>query len=147
MDVTAQSRCTVVNETLAKKPSKWAQNTINFLNFVPTVDLQTIGVKEKKTLIIWARRIIAKHNLLNSVQTKVVQMEQSIQEFKDTFEQLFVKGLPPFWDGKGILQDPEQYKSLLTQCRMDHSKFDDLEEKLKGPSLVEYITTDFEILN
>jgi hypothetical protein len=74
-------------------------------------------------------------------------MDQSIQEFKDTFEQLFFKGLPPFWDGKGKLYDPEKYNSLLTQCIMDHYKFDGLEENLKGPILVEYLTTDFEILN
>jgi hypothetical protein len=30
---------------------------------------------------------------------------------------------------------------------MDHFKFEYLEENLKGPSLVEYLTTDFEILN
>ena len=61
MAITARSRCTVVNETLAKKPSEWAQNAIDFLNSVPTADLQTIEVKDKTTLIIWARRIIAKH--------------------------------------------------------------------------------------
>jgi hypothetical protein len=74
-------------------------------------------------------------------------MEQSIQEFKDIFEQLFIKGLPPFWDGKGKLYDQEKYNSLLTQCRMDHSKFEGLEENLKGWSLVEYLATEFEILN
>jgi hypothetical protein len=78
---------------------------------------------------------------------KSIQMEQSIQEFKDMFEQLFIKGLPPFWDGKGKLYDQEEYNSLLSQCRMDHSKFEGLEENLKGPNLVEYLTTDFEILN
>jgi hypothetical protein len=30
---------------------------------------------------------------------------------------------------------------------MDHSKFEGLEENLKGPILVEYLTTYFEILN
>jgi hypothetical protein len=30
---------------------------------------------------------------------------------------------------------------------MDHSRFEDMEESLKGPSLVEHIATDFEILN
>jgi FtsZ-binding cell division protein ZapB len=44
---TAQSRCTVVNEVLAKKPSEWAQNFIHLLNFVPTSDLQTIEVKDR----------------------------------------------------------------------------------------------------
>jgi cell division protein FtsB len=100
---TTRSRCTIVNETLAKKPSEWAQNAIDLLNYVPTADLQTIGVKDRTTLIIWARRIIAKHNFLKSVQNKAMQMEHNIQEFKDTFEQLFIKGLPPFWDGKGTL--------------------------------------------
>jgi hypothetical protein len=107
MVITAWSRCTVVNETLAKNPSEWAQNAINLLNYVPTAELQTIGVKDRTSLIIWARRIITKHNFLKSVQTKSVQMEQSIQEFKDTFEQFFIKSLPPFWDGKGKLYDQE----------------------------------------
>jgi hypothetical protein len=52
MATTTQSRCTVVNETLAKKPSEWAQNTIDLLNSVPTVDLQTIVVKDRTALII-----------------------------------------------------------------------------------------------
>jgi len=112
-----------VSETLAKKPSKWALNTINLLNSIPTVELYTIVVKGRTTLIIWARRFIAKHNLLKSVQTKAMHMEKSIQEFKYLFEELFIKGLPPFWDGKAKLYDQQQYNSLLAQCRMDHSKF------------------------
>jgi hypothetical protein len=104
-------------------------------------------VKDRTALIISARRIISKHNLLRSVQNKAMQMEHSIQEFKDAFEQLFTKGLPSFWDGKGSLYNQEDYHSLLMQCRMDHSKFEDMEESLKGPSLVEYLATDFEILN
>jgi hypothetical protein len=34
-------------------------------------------------------------------------MEQSVQEFKDFFKELFIKGLPPFWYGKGKLYDHE----------------------------------------
>jgi FtsZ-binding cell division protein ZapB len=147
MAATARNKCVVVNEVLAKKPSEWAQNAIDLLNAIPTVDLQTIGVKDRTALIISARRIIAKHNLLRSVQNKAVQMDLSIQEFKDAFEQLFAKGLPSFWDGKGSLYKQEDYHTLLMQCRMDHSRFEDMEESLKGPSLVEHLATDFEILN
>jgi hypothetical protein len=50
--IAASHRCTVVNETLAKKPSKWAQNAINIVNSIPPADLQTIGVKDKIALII-----------------------------------------------------------------------------------------------
>jgi hypothetical protein len=60
---------------------------------------------------------------------------------------LFAKGLPSFWDGKGSLYNQEDYYSLLMQCRMDQSKFEDMEESLKGPFLVEYLATDFKILN
>jgi hypothetical protein len=94
------------------------------LNYIPIAEIQTIGVKYRTTLIIWSRRIIAKHNLLKSFQTKAMQMEQSIQDFKDLFEKFFIKGLPPFWDGKGKLYDQEGYNSLLAQCKMYHSKFE-----------------------
>jgi hypothetical protein len=43
MEITSRSRCTVVNETLEKKPSEWAQNAINLLNSIPIAKLQTIG--------------------------------------------------------------------------------------------------------
>jgi hypothetical protein len=74
-------------------------------------------------------------------------MEKSIHEFKDLFEELFIKGLPPFWDGKGKLYDHEEYNSRLDQCIIDHSRFEILEENLKGATLVEYLITNFEILN
>jgi hypothetical protein len=112
--IITRSRCSLVNETLAKKPSEWAQNAISLLNSIPTVELQTIGVKDITTLIIWARRVIVKHNLLKSVQTKATQMEKSVQDFKDLFEELFIKGLPPFSDGKGKLYDQDEYNAHLT---------------------------------
>jgi hypothetical protein len=64
MAIIARNRCTVLNETLEKKPSKWAQNAINILNSIPTTEIQIIRVNDRPTLIIWARRVIAKHNLL-----------------------------------------------------------------------------------
>jgi hypothetical protein len=92
----AQNKCDVVNEVIEKNPLEWTQNVIYLLNAIPTVDIQTIGVKYKTALIISARRIIAKNNLLRSVQNKSMQMDLSIQEFKYAFEQFFAKGLPSF---------------------------------------------------
>ena len=103
--ITTMHRCIIVNETLAKNPSKWAQNAINLLNSVPPVDLHTIGVKYRISLIIWARRIISKHNLSKLILNKATQMEQSVQDFKNLFEGLYIKSLPSFWDGKGKLHD------------------------------------------
>ena len=39
MAITARSRCTVGNETLAKNPLEWAQNAVNLLNVVPIAEL------------------------------------------------------------------------------------------------------------
>jgi hypothetical protein len=52
ISISARSRCTVVSETLAKKPSEWAQNSINLLNSIPTTELETIGVTYRTTLVI-----------------------------------------------------------------------------------------------
>jgi hypothetical protein len=78
MSTIARNRCVVINEILAKKPLEWTQNAIDLLNVVPTVELQTIGVKDMTALIISAKRIIAKHNLLGSVLNKAMQMEHNI---------------------------------------------------------------------
>ena len=40
----------------------------------------------------------------------------------------------------------EHYHNLLVQCRMDHSKFNDLEKSLTGKTIVDMLTEDFEIL-
>jgi hypothetical protein len=52
MVITARRRCIVVSETLAKKPSELAQNAINLLNSIPTIELQTNGVKYRTALVI-----------------------------------------------------------------------------------------------
>jgi hypothetical protein len=72
-------------------------------------------------------------------------MEKSVQDFKDLFEELFIKGIPSFWDGKEKLHEHEAYNALLTQARVDHSRFEDLDEVLKGATVVEKLAIDFEI--
>ena len=84
---------------------------------------------------------------MNSVQNKAAQLEKSVHDFKDLFEELFIKGLPSLWDGKGKLHEHEDYNALLTQAMMDHSRFEYIDEVLKGWTVVEMLAIDFEILN
>jgi hypothetical protein len=74
-------------------------------------------------------------------------LEKSVQDFKDLFEELFIKCLPSLWDVNGKLHKQESYSSLLTRVRMDHSRFEDLDEDIKGETGVETLSIDFEILN
>jgi len=39
MASTAQNKCVVVNELLVKNPSEWAQNSIDLLSAIPTINL------------------------------------------------------------------------------------------------------------
>ena len=45
------------------------------------------------------------------------------------------------------MYDKEEYNARLTQCIMDHSKFETMEENLKGATLVEHLITNLEIMN
>ena len=69
-----------------------------------------------------------------------------VNNFKQDFKELFKDGLPSFWDAKGWMFSQEHYHSLLVQCYMDHSKFNDLEKILTGKAIVDRLTEDFEIL-
>jgi hypothetical protein len=83
------------------------------LNSITAVEIQIIGVRDRTTLIIWDRRIISKHNFLNSVQTKATEMVQRIQEFKDLFENFLSKASHIFGIQKGKLYDLDEYNSLI----------------------------------
>jgi FtsZ-binding cell division protein ZapB len=144
---TTLHRCVIVNETLLKRPLEWAQNAINLLNAVSNAYLQTIGVKDRTVVIVCARKIIGKHNHMRNVRSKAEKIEQNVQSFKDLFSQLFKRGLPSFWNNNGKMVSQEKYNVLLTQARMDHSKFEDLEKGLKGNTIVDKLTNDFEILS
>ena len=45
-------RCTVVNETLPKRPLETAHNVINLLNEISNAHLQILGVKDKIVVIV-----------------------------------------------------------------------------------------------
>lgn len=61
-------KCTVENETPHKKHVKTTHNVINLLNEVPNAHLQTLGVKDRTAIIVWAKKIIGKHDHLKNVQ-------------------------------------------------------------------------------
>ena len=108
--------------------------------------LATLRVKYMFTIIIWAKKFVKKHNILSKVLNKTKQMEEEVRKFKEDFKPLFEKGLPIFWDHNGKLLSNKEYNDLLTQARMDHSKFEDLEKNLKGEAIVNKLSDDFDIL-
>ena len=64
----ARKICTTVKETLDTKPTDTARNAINFLNTLSKEDLRTTRIKDMITVITWAKKVIGKHNHIESVQ-------------------------------------------------------------------------------
>ena len=74
-------------------------------------------------------------------------MEEKVKQFKEVFKPLYEKGLPFFGDHNGKLFSKEEYNFLLTEARMDHSKFEDLEKHLQREAIVNKLSNDFNILD
>ena len=99
-----------------------------------------MGIKERISIALWAKKFIHKHNLMKTVQDRADEMAAQVDNFKQDFKELFEDGLPSFWDVEGWLFSQEHYHNFLVQRRMDHSKFDDLEKGLTGKAIVDKLT-------
>ena len=105
-----------------------------------------MGIKDRISIVLCAKRFIHKHHLMKTVQDKSEELLLQVNNFKQDFKELFEDGLPSFWDEEGQMFSQKNYHNLLVQCRMDHSKFNDLEKILTGKTIVDMLTEDFEIL-
>ena len=131
---------------MEKRPLATAQNTLNFLNSLTYQKLHEMGIKDRVSIVMWAKKIIHKHHLIKTVQDKSEGFLLQVNNFRQDFKELFEDGLPSFWDEEGRMFSQEHYHNLLVQCRMDHSKFNELEKSLTGKTIVDMLTEDFEIL-
>ena len=76
MDINgARQSCTAVKETLNKKHVDTTKNAINFLNILLEEDLRTIGIKDRITVITRVRKIVGKHQHIDTVQEKINIMQ------------------------------------------------------------------------
>ena len=105
-----------------------------------------MGIKDRISIVLWAKKFIHKHHLMKMVQDRADEIVLQVNNFKQVFKELFEDGLPSFWDEEGRMFSQEHYHSLLVQIRMDHSKFDDLEKGLTGKTIVDKLTENYEIL-
>ena len=99
----ARQSCIAVKEALNKKPVDTSKNTVNFLNNLSKEYLRTMGIKEKITVITWARKVVGKHHHIETVQKKIDIMQHQVNIFKGSFVSLFQKGFPSFWEEDGKL--------------------------------------------
>ena len=80
-----------------------AKNTIIFLTNATTRNLHTWGVKDRLFIIMWAKKYIHKHALMNKIKTQEDKMKIEVENFQKGFKDLSEKGLPSLWDIDGKL--------------------------------------------
>ena len=52
---------TTIKERLNKRPIDYAKNTIDFLNGLTKEELKNTNIKDKISIITWARKLVNKH--------------------------------------------------------------------------------------
>ena len=56
-----------MREILNKNPIDYAKNAIDILNGLTEDDLKTANIKDKISIIIWARNVVNEHQHLDTV--------------------------------------------------------------------------------
>ena len=98
-------------------------------------------------MITWARKVLEKHQHLETVQAKIDIMQHQVKMFIGLCKPLFQKGLPSFWEENGKLLSQVEYHAQLVKCKLDHRKVEDMQQSLSRKTIVEKLSEDFEIIN
>ena len=96
-------------------------------------------------MITWDRKVVNKHQHLDTVQAKINIMVHQLNLFRDKFDPLFKKGLPFFWEEKGSMLTKKEYQDKLIECEMDHTNFADMHQSLSRKIIVEKLADEFEM--
>ena len=89
---------TIVKERLNKKPIEYANNAVDFINELTKEELNTANIKDRISIITQDRKVVNKHQHLDTVQAKIDFMSHQLKLFMDMFYPLFKKALPFFWE-------------------------------------------------
>ena len=118
----------VAKETLNKNLVDYANNAIKFLNGLSKDDLKKENIKDRLSIMTWARKVVNKYHHLDIVQAKVDIMAHQVNLFIDMFDPLCKKGLLFFWEEKGAMLAQKKYHENIIECRLDHNNFDDMSQ-------------------
>ena len=61
-------------------------------------DLKHLGLTNNPSIIIFAKKLIYKHNFVQSVQSKANLLLKKVKSLKSRFNELFKKSFPSFWE-------------------------------------------------
>ena len=124
------------NELMQRRPAEKAQKTVNFLSNISNQHLITLKVQDRLGIVRRAKNFRGMHNLMNQVKMAAEEMKEDVKQFQLQFKDVIDKGLPSFWDKDNRLLHKNDYDKLLSQGRMNHDKFQDMEKGLKAQQIM-----------
>ena len=74
---------------------------IEFMNSASKLDFQSMEVEDRISMIMMENKVIYKDRYVHSVRNKVEALHKKLKHFKNKFTDLFIIGMPSFWDDKG----------------------------------------------
>ena len=142
----ARHNILILKQELNKNPIEVAQNDINFLSTLSKDQVKRFDIQDRVVVISWARKVIGKYKMLDTVQDKVDIISHKFKEVIELFTPLVSRGIPFFWEEKGPLLSQQEYLDKLVNCRSDHSKFEDMQQALFGKVMFDKLAEEFELL-
>ena len=77
-----------------------AQNAINFLGTLLEDQVRRFDIRDIVVIISWARKVIGKYIMLDTVQDKVDIISHKIKELINLLTPLVSRGVDFFWEEK-----------------------------------------------
>ena len=99
-----------------KRPLETAENAITFLISMSDGSASRYGIQNRIIIVSGARKIVAKHKMMETVQAKIEVTEHKVQEVFKLFIPLVNRGLPFFWEEKGPLMSQKECQKFLVHC-------------------------------
>ena len=130
IEIASLAEYEVAKQNMQQRPSKRDQHSINFLSFSSDETLKVIGVSDIYGIMGRARRFNEKKHLMDNVKAQDDQILKEFNQFYKHFIPMFDEGLPHFWDETKYLLSKGIYDGNLTDEKMNHQAFQDMDKSL-----------------
>ena len=81
-----------------RRPLATVENAINFLSSFSDDSTNRYGIQNRVVVVFGARKVVAKHRMLETVRSKIEVIEHKVLEVIKLFKPLVCRGLPFFWE-------------------------------------------------
>ena len=97
----AKKQAHIVSAEVNQRPFMTMENAITFLSSLSDGSASKYGIQNRVALVSGARKVVAKHRIMEMVRAKIEFIEHKVREFIKLFRPMVSRGLPFFLGRKG----------------------------------------------